>query len=70
MMELRFITKDFRFGNVRVWFDAKQHCLELICSFWVFLRYSSVVHEFGVSLKLRMMVCMVSMVKQSIWKSF
>ena len=28
------------------------------------------MHEFGVSLRLRMMVCMVSRVKQSIWKGF
>ena len=28
------------------------------------------VHKFGVSLRLRMMVCMVSRVKQSIWKGF
>ena len=26
------------------------------------------MHEFGVSLRLEMMVCMVSRVKQSIWK--
>ena len=38
MMELRFRMKDFRFGNVRVWFDAKQPCLELVCGFLVFLR--------------------------------
>ena len=28
------------------------------------------MHEFGVSLRLRKMVCMVSRVKQSIWKCF
>ena len=28
------------------------------------------MHEFGVSLRLGKMVCMVSKVKQSIWKSF
>ena len=28
------------------------------------------MHEFWVSLRLRKMVCMVSRVKQSIWKSF
>ena len=30
MMELRFRMKDFGFGKVRVWFDAKQPCFELI----------------------------------------
>ena len=25
--------KDFRFGKVRVWFDAKQPCFELACGF-------------------------------------
>ena len=39
MMELRFIMKDFRFGNVRVWFNAKQPCLKLVCNFRVFLRW-------------------------------
>ena len=29
--------KDFRFGKVRVWFDAKQPCFELVCGFRVFL---------------------------------
>ena len=29
--------KDFRFGKVRVWFDAKQPCFELVCDFRVFL---------------------------------
>ena len=28
------------------------------------------MHGFGVSLRLRKMVCMVSRVKQSIWKGF
>ena len=28
------------------------------------------MHEYGVSLRLWMMVCMVSRVKQSIWKKF
>ena len=28
--------KDFRFRNVWVWFDAKQPCFELVCSFKVF----------------------------------
>ena len=28
------------------------------------------MHKFGVSLRLRMMVCMVSRVKQNIWKGF
>ena len=30
--------KDFMFGKVRVWFDAKQPYLELVCGFRVFLR--------------------------------
>ena len=30
MMELRFRMKDFRFGKVWVYFDAEQHCFELI----------------------------------------
>ena len=38
MVELRFRLKDFRFGKVRVLFDAKQPCVELIWGFWVFLR--------------------------------
>ena len=29
--------KDFRFGKVRVWFDAKQPCFELVYGFRVFL---------------------------------
>ena len=29
--------KDFRFGKVRVWFDAKQPYFELVCGFRVFL---------------------------------
>ena len=33
MMELRFRMKDFRFGKVQVWFDAKQPCFELVCCF-------------------------------------
>ena len=37
MMELRFRMKDFRFGKVRVWFDAKRPCFELIGGYWVFL---------------------------------
>ena len=37
MMKLRFIIKDFRFRNFRVWFDAKQPCLELVCDFQVFI---------------------------------
>ena len=45
MMELRFIMKDFRFGKVRVWFDAKQHCLELVCGFQIFLRYARAIDE-------------------------
>ena len=28
---------DFRFGKVRVWFDAKQPCFELVCCFRVCL---------------------------------
>ena len=28
------------------------------------------MHEFGVSLRIWKMICMVSRVKQSIWKSF
>ena len=62
--------KDFRFGKVRVWFDAKQPCLELVYGFWVFLRYARAMHDFGVSLRLGMMVSMVFRVKQSIWKNF
>ena len=38
MIKLRFIMKDFRFGNVRVWFDTKQSCLDLVCDFQVFQR--------------------------------
>ena len=38
MMKLRFRMKDFRFGKVRVWFDAKQSCIELVCGFRVFLK--------------------------------
>ena len=30
MIKLRFRMKDFRFGNVRISFDAKQFCFELI----------------------------------------
>ena len=28
--------EDFRFGKVRVWFDAKQPCFVLVCGFRVF----------------------------------
>ena len=38
MMELRFRTKDFRFGNVRLLFDAKLPCFGLVCNFRAFLR--------------------------------
>ena len=38
MVELRIRMKDFRFGKVWVWFDAKQLCFKLVCGFWVFLR--------------------------------
>ena len=30
--------KDFRFGKVWVWFDAKQPCFVLVCDFQIFLR--------------------------------
>ena len=30
MMTIRLRMKEFRFGKVRVWFDAKQPCFELI----------------------------------------
>ena len=29
MLKLWFKKKDFRFGKVRIWFDAKQPCFEL-----------------------------------------
>ena len=38
MMELRFLMKDFWFGKVYIWFDAKQPCFVLVYGFWVFLR--------------------------------
>ena len=37
MMELRFLMKDFRFGMVCVWFEAKKPCFVLVCGFRVFL---------------------------------
>ena len=37
MIELRFRMKGFRFGDVRVLFDAKHPCFEPIRSFKVFL---------------------------------
>ena len=46
-MKLRFRMKDFRFGKVQVWFD---------CGFRVFLRYARAMNDFGVSLRLRMLV--------------
>ena len=46
MMKLRFRMKDFRFGKVRVCFDAKQPCFELVCGFRVFIR-SRAIDEFG-----------------------
>ena len=54
--------KEFWFGKVRVRFDAKQPCFELVCSFQVFLRYARAMYEFGVFLRLG--------VKQIIWKGF
>ena len=33
MMKLRFRIKDFRFGKVWVWFDAKQPCFGLVLGF-------------------------------------
>ena len=33
-MELTFRMKDFRFGNVRVYFDAKQSYFELVFGFY------------------------------------
>ena len=30
MMDLRFLIKDFRFGNVWVWFDAKHPYFMLV----------------------------------------
>ena len=43
-----FRMKDFRFGKVRVQFDAKQPYFELLCSFLVFLRYARAMYKFGV----------------------
>ena len=35
--ELRVRVKDFRFGDVWIWFDGKQPYFELVCVFNVFL---------------------------------
>ena len=61
---------DFRFGKVWVQFDANQPYFDLLCSFLVFLRYSRTMYEFGISLRLWMIIFMVSRLNKGFGKGF
>lgn len=50
IMELRLRMKDFWFGQIRVWFDAKQPCFKLVLMLNVFWGEVRDMHKFRVSL--------------------